>query len=97
MQRVHAISTNKVYKSQWRLFESWCIERNQDPLAATSVLVCDFFLYLFNDRKLRPGSIEGYKSAITFYLRLASGYDLSSCTVLADVIRSFKREKPPPP
>ena len=43
------------------------------------------------------GSIEDQNYAITFYLRLASGYDLSACSVLADVIRSFKRKKPPPP
>ena len=97
MQQIHSVSTNKVYKSQWRLFESWCIERGHNPLNATSVLICDFFLYLFKDRQIRPSSIEGYKSAITFFLRLASGYDLSSCSVVADLIRSFKREKPIPP
>ena len=97
MQQIHSVSTNKVYKSQWRLFESWCVERGHNPLAATSVLNCDFFLYLFKDRQIRPSSIEGYKSALTFFLRLAPGYDLSSCSVVADLIRSFKREKPIPP
>ena len=36
-------------------------------------------------------------SAITFYLRLASGYDFSACLVLADVIRSLKHKKLPSP
>ena len=63
-------------------------------MKATSVCVCDFFIYLFNDRKLQVKSIEGYRSALTFILKRASSYDLSECTTLADVIKSFKRERP---
>ena len=83
--------------SQWRLFESWCRKRDVDPLKATSVLVCEFLMYLFNDRKLQAKSIAGYKSALSFFLKRASGYDLSTCTVVADLLRSFYRERPPPP
>ena len=94
MASIHTDSTNKVYLSQWRLFESWCLKRSLDPVKATSVCVCDFFIYLFNDRKLQVKTIEGYKSALTFILKRSSGYDLSECETLADVIKSFKRERP---
>ena len=97
MQRVHTLSTNKVYQSQWKLFESWCLDRGLDPIAATSVCVCDFFLYLFNERKIAVKSIEGYKSALTWYLQRSSGYDLSDCRVVADLIRGFRLERPPAP
>ena len=32
--------------------ESWCHKRGADPLQATSVLVCDFLLYLFKERQI---------------------------------------------
>ena len=95
MAHVHTRSTNKVYLSQWRLFEAWCLERSLDPLAATSVCVCDFFLYLFHERGIQARSIEGYKSALTFILKRSSGYDMSECQVLSDLIRGFKLERPP--
>ena len=94
MNKVHTDATNKVYLSQWRLFEGWCLKRGIDPLQATSVCICDFFLYLFNDRKLQVKTIEGYKSAITFILKRSSGYDLSECDIAADMLRSFKLERP---
>ena len=88
------MSTNKVYKSQWTLFETWCIERRTDPLAATAVLISDFLLYLFKERNLQVKSIEGYRSALTFILKRASGYDLSQCDIISDLIRGFKLERP---
>ena len=97
MQRVHTLSTNKVYQSQWKLFESWCLDRGLDPIAATSVCICDFFLYLFNERKISVKSIEGYKSALTWFLQRSSGYDLSDCRVVSDLIRGFRLERPPAP
>ena len=94
MNKVHTMSTNKVYKSQWTLFEAWCIERRTDPLSATAVLISDFLLYLFKERNLQVKSIEGYRSALTFILKRASGYDLSQCDIISDLIRGFKLERP---
>ena len=94
LDKVHAATTNKVYLSQWTLFEAWCRDRDLNPLAATSVCLCDFFLYLFQVRNLKPSTIEGYKSALSFILKRAAGYDLSQCEILADMIKSFKVERP---
>ena len=94
LDKVHADSTNKVYLSQWTLFEVWCLRRDINPLTATSVCLCDFFLYLFKERGLRTSTIEGYRSAISFILKRASGYDLSQCELLSDMIKSFRLERP---
>lgn len=96
MRSVHAASTNKGCDSQWRLFEHWCVKRGHDLVAATSVLVGKFFLYLFHDRKLQVRSTLGYKSALTFYLKRASECDLLECEILKNVIKGFRRERPPP-
>ena len=91
------MSTRRGYLSCWRLFESWCKDRGHVALQATSVLVCDFFMYLFTERRIQVRSIETYRSALTFFLKRGSGYDLSTCTVLSDLVRSFKRDRPPAP
>ena len=99
VQRMLAIHSDKVYMSQWRLF--WCrpgaVSVTSTRLKATSVLVCEFLMYLFNDRKLQAKSIAGYKPAISIFLKRALSYDLSTCTVVADLLRSFYRERLPPP
>lgn len=97
MHMVHAPSTSKGYRSNWRLFEGWCDERGVDPTRATSVLVCEFLLYLFNERKIQVRSIKGYRSALTWYLKRLSGYDLSECETLSNLVRSFERERPSAP
>ena len=94
LDKVHADSTNKSYLSQWKLFEAWCADNNIDPLRATSVAICDFFVYLFKERNLKVRTIEGYKSAIGFVLKRASEYDLAQCTIVSDLIKGFKRERP---
>ena len=85
MNKVHIDATNKVYSSQCRLIEAWCLKRGIDLLQATSVCVCDIFLYLFNERKFKIKTIEGYKSLITFILKHSFGYDLSECNIAGDV------------
>ena len=94
MDQVHMPSTNKAYASQWKLFAGWCERRDLDPHKTTSVAVSDFFMYLFNDRKVQARTIEAYRAAISFVLLRSSGYDLSKCTVLQDLIRSFRVERP---
>ena len=85
INKVHTDATNKVYSSQWRLIEAWCLKRGIDPLQATSVCNCDFFLYLFNERTFQVKTIAGYKSSITFILKHSFGYDLSECNIAGDV------------
>lgn len=94
LNSVLADSTNKIYMSQWKLFVAWCHERRVNPLNATAVSICDFFLYLFKVRKVTVKTIEGYKSAISFILKRSSGYEVAENTTISDVIRSLKRERP---
>ena len=94
MNLTHAPSTNKAYLSQWKLFTGWCERQGLKPESATSVLVADFFVYLFKERKVQARTVESYRAALQFYLLRTSGYDLSKCTVLTDLVRSFKIERP---
>ena len=49
-------STRSVYEAKWTIFTKWA-----PPLK----VIADFLLHLFQDRKLQPGTIDGYKSAIS--------------------------------
>ena len=51
-------------------------------------------LFLFNERGSNPGTICGYKAAITARLKLASGIDLATNMQLASLIKSFYVDRP---
>ena len=57
-------STRSVYEAKWTIFTKWCITNQVDFRAPPVKSVADFLLYLFEDRKLQPSTIHGYRSAI---------------------------------
>jgi hypothetical protein len=74
------------------IFSSWCATRDVDPFEASSPLVADFLLYLFQVKNLAPSTINGYRTAIAGALkhRLNLGNDKD----LSALIHSFYQEKP---
>ena len=57
-------STRSVYEAKWTIFTKWCITNQVDFRAAPVKSVADFLMYLFQDRKLQPSTIDGYRSDI---------------------------------
>ena len=57
-------STRSVYEAKWAIFTKWCITNQVDFRAPPVKSVADFLMYLFEDRKLQPSTIDGYRSAI---------------------------------
>ena len=55
--------------------------------------VADFLLYLFQDRKLQPSTIDGYRSAIADKLG-NSPLDISKDENLTRLLDSFHRDRP---
>ena len=45
-------------------FYKWCLSNQVDFRAPPLKAIADFLRYLFQDRKLQPGTIDGYRSAI---------------------------------
>ena len=76
-------STRSVYEAKWTLFTKWCITNQVDVRAPPVKSVADFLLYLFEDRKLQPSTIDGYRSAIAD--KLGNSPDLQD---------SFHRDRP---
>ena len=57
-------SSRSVYEAKWTIFTKWCISHQVDFRAPPVKSVADFLMYLFQDRKLQPSTIDGYRSAI---------------------------------
>ncbi|MBV2113361.1 MAG: hypothetical protein KUF82_20610 [Candidatus Thiodiazotropha sp. (ex Ctena orbiculata)] len=72
----------------------WCLQRQMDPIDPSVALLADFLIFLFEEKKLSPVSIKGYRSAISSTLKHFSSVDFSSDPVLSDIVRSMELEKP---
>ena len=86
-------STRSVYEAKWTFFTKWCLTNQVDFRAPPVKSVADFLMYLFQDRKLQPSTIDGYRSAIADKLG-NSPVNISkdeNCTRLLD---SFHRDGP---
>ena len=91
-----AKSSLGIYEARWRVFASWCQGRGEDPFKASAPLIADFLLYLFQDKKRRPTTITGYRTAIAGALRSSQGVDYGKDSTLTALILSFFREQPKP-
>ena len=83
-------STGSVYEA---IFTKWCLSNQVDFRAPPLKAIADFLLYLFCDRKLQPGTIDGYRSAIADKLG-NSPINVSKDGNLTRLLDSFHRDRP---
>ena len=57
-------STRSVYEAKWTIFTKWCDANQVDFRSPPVKSVADFLMHLFEDKKLQPSTIDGYRSAI---------------------------------
>ena len=86
-------STRSVYEAKWAIFTNWCITNEVDFRAPPVKSVADFLMYLFEDRKLQPSTIDGYRSAIADKLG-NSTLNISKDENLTRLLDSFHRDRP---
>ena len=86
-----AFSTLKLYAGEWKVFETWCVSIDLDPFQASFLLIADFLLHLFQERKLTFNSIEGYRTAIPGPIKLSTGLDVCHNPMLQNILKSFLR------
>ena len=86
-------STRSVYEAKWAIFTKWCITNQVDFRAPPVKSVADFLMYLFEDRKLQPSTIDGYRSAIADKLG-NSTLNISKDENLTRLLDSFHRDRP---
>ena len=83
-------STRSVYEAKWAIFTKWCITNQVDFRVPPVKSVADF-MYLFEDRKLQPSTIDGYRSAIADKLGNST---ISKDENLTRLLDSFHRDRP---
>ena len=86
-------STRSVYEAKWTIFTKWCLSNQVDFRAPLLKAIADFLLYLFQDKKLQPGTIDGYRSAIADKLG-NSTINVSKDENLTRLLDSFHRDRP---
>ena len=86
-------STRSVYEAKWAIFIKCCITNQVDFRAPPVKSVADFLMYLFEERKLQPSTIDGYRSAIANKLG-NSTLNISKDENLTRLLDSFHRDRP---
>ena len=86
-------STRSVYEAKWTIFTKWCITHQVDFRSPPIKSVADFLLYLFEDKKLQPSTIDGYRSAIADKLGNVR-VNISKDDNLTRLLESFHRDRP---
>ena len=89
----HRASTDRIYHSKWKPFAEWCIAKNLDPYTATEQVVADFLLHMFNQGRA-VSTVGTYRSAILQTLKMRGTTDLQDSTVIHQLMRSFRLERP---
>ena len=86
-------STRSVYEAKWAIFTKWCITNQVDFRSPPVKSIADFLLFLFEDSKLQPSTIDGYRSAIADKLGNAT-INISKDDNLTRLWDSFNRDRP---
>ena len=86
-------STRSVYEAKWAIFTKWCFVNQMDFRSPPVKSVADFLLHLFEDKKLQPSTIDGYRSAIADKLGDTT-VNISKDHNLTHLLESFHRDRP---
>ena len=86
-------STRSVYEAKWTIFTKWRVTNQVHFRAPPVKSGADFLMYLFQDRKLQPSTIGGYRSAIADKLG-NSPFNISKDENLTRLLDSFHRDRP---
>ena len=78
---------------EWTIFTKWCVSNQVDFRSPPVKSVADFLMYLFEDKKLQPSTIDGYRSAIADKLGNTT-VNISKDDNLTRLLESFHRDSP---
>lgn len=81
-------SSSNVYNCRWRLFKDWCVEQQINPFCPSVPQVANYFVFLFEEKGLKPSTIEAYRSAINSVLKIIH-VDIGKDEFLSRLIDNF--------
>ena len=86
-------STRSVYEAKWAIYYKVVCHLSGGLQGTPLKSVADFLMYLFQDRKLQPSTMDGYRSAIADKL-VNSPINNSKEENLTCLLDSFHRDRP---
>ncbi|KAL0177470.1 hypothetical protein M9458_026364 [Cirrhinus mrigala] len=89
-----APSTRKLYAQKWKLFTSWCGERQQDPANCPGGTVLEFLQARFSTG-LAHSTLKVYVAAISAYHAPLGGMPVGKDPLVVRFLRSVLRLRPP--
>ena len=87
-------STRKNYDARVRLFLGWCEDNEVDGRKPSIMDIAEFFEYRFVTKGKAPGTIQGYKTAVTDHYSKEI-VDIGGSEELSRILRSYYKERPP--
>ena len=85
-------STRSIYEAKWTILTKWCLSNKVGFRTPPLKAIADFHLYLFQERKLQPSTIDSYRSAISNKLGNAI-INVSKDENLTRLLDSFHRDR----
>ena len=86
-------SSSKLYEAKWKKYTAWCNRRKLDPIKTSVPNIASFFNYLFEEEKLSPVTIKGYRAMLSQVLS-QKGINITEDKDIRALFQSFDREKP---
>ena len=86
-------STRSLCEARWTIFTNWCLSYQVDFRTPPLKAIADFLLHLFQDKKLQPSTIDGYRSAIADKLGNVP-INVNKDENLTRLLDSFHRDRP---
>lgn len=86
--------TQKDYKSKFKRFSGWCLERDIDPYLASLTNCADFLTSLFEDG-LKYRTINGYRSMLSAVLAPVGNIPVGQHPFVIRLLRAVFNERPP--
>ena len=73
---------------------NWCSEKEVDPFQISVQQLANFLIFLFEEKRLSPSTIKGYRSAISRTIHLSGGPDFGSDEFISLLVKNFSLELP---
>ena len=88
-------SSVSLYESHFSAFLGWLSQRHLSLESVTAQLVADYFLFLFNEKKLQYPTISSYRTALSDVLPKFDGFTVGTHPTLSGLLANFQTDRPP--
>ena len=88
-------STRLNYQARWGKFQKWCRDFHHRSSEPTIPKIAEFLTFLFKTEKAAVSPITGYRAMLSSVLKFCLP-EISSSTILKDLVRSFEISAPRP-